>query len=80
MFESFENVFDTWPEPHIPDKHVLHEIYEVDIVVDTIQLVLGEESFTRSCHSKVKLEVVWVVEEVLTSQQLVEEAPSTPDV
>lgn len=62
MLEAFHHIFNTGAKPWISYQHVLHEIDEVHIVADLIELVLGEEGLTWPGHSEMKLEVVRGVE------------------
>ena len=63
MLEAFHHIFNTGAKSWIPYEHVLHEIDEVHIVADSIELVLREECLAGSGHSEMKLEVVRGVEE-----------------
>lgn len=62
MLEAFHHIFNTGTQSWIPYEHVLHEIDEVNIVADSIELVLREEGLAGSGYSEMKLEVVRGVE------------------
>lgn len=80
MLESFEHVFDAWSQPWISNKHVFHEIYQVNVVVDLIKLLWGKEGFTRTSNPKMELKIVWSVKQELSSEQFIEKAASTPHI
>lgn len=42
VLKSFKHVFNAWTQPRVPDKHILHEVYQVHIVVDFVKFVRRE--------------------------------------
>ena len=80
MLEAFHDIFNAGAQPWISHEHVLHEIDEVNIIADLIELVLSEEGLARPGHSKMKLEIVGGVEEEVPGEELIEKAASAPHV
>jgi hypothetical protein len=66
MFETFDDVFNRRSKSYISHKHVLHEVDKVNVIVNFLKLVWSEESFAWPCNPKVKLEIVWTVEQVIS--------------
>jgi hypothetical protein len=42
MLEPLHYILNAWPQSGIPHEHVLHKINQVNIVVNLIELILGE--------------------------------------
>ena len=80
MLETFHDIFNAGAQPWISHEHVLHEIDEVHIIADPIELVLSEEGLTGPGHSEMKLQVVRGVEEEVPGEELIEKASSAPHV
>lgn len=71
MLKTLKHIFNAWPQSWVSDQHVLHKVKKVNIVVDLVELFLGEQGLAGSYDSEVELKIVRRIEQKLPGQKFI---------
>lgn len=62
MLEPLDYILDRWSKAHVSHEYILQKIDQVNVVIDHLQLVLGQQHLSLRCQLHVELDVVFSIE------------------